>query len=105
MTILTQAAQIVDSDREKTYGTPAKNLQTIAGFWTNWLSARGVLAPGAELTFDDVACMMVQLKLARLANDPEHKDSQVDACGYLRLLERCQEAAVLAEHAQGRRPR
>ena len=35
--------------------------------------------------------MMVGLKLARLANDPRHKDSQIDACGYLRLLERCQE--------------
>lgn len=100
MTILDQAAQIVDSDREKTYGAPAKNLETIAGFWTTWLRARGVLATGAELTFDDVACMMSLLKLARLGNDPEHKDSQVDAVGYLRLLERCQEASVLAEHAR-----
>lgn len=100
MTILDQAAQIVDSDREKTYGAPAKNLETIAGFWTTWLRARGVLAPAAELTFDDVACMMSLLKLARLGNDPEHKDSQIDAVGYLRLLERCQEAAVLAEHAR-----
>ena len=100
MTILDQAAQIVDSDREKTYGAPAKNLETIAGFWTTWLRARGVLAPTAELNFDDVACMMSLLKLARLGNDPEHKDSQIDAVGYLRLLERCQEAAVLAEHAR-----
>ena len=96
MTILDSAAQIVDADRERTYGTPAKNLETIAGFWTTWLQARGALKEQAMLTFDDVACMMAMLKLARLANNPEHKDSQIDACGYLRLLERCQEAERLA---------
>jgi len=92
MTILDSAAQIVDSDREKTYGHPSKNLDTIAEMWTAWLRARGLLASdSAGLAFDDVACMMVMLKLARLANDPWHKDSQVDAVGYMRLLERCQD--------------
>ena len=92
MTILDSAAQIVDSDREKTYGHPSKNLDAIAEMWTAWLRARGLLASdAASLSFDDVACMMVMLKLARLANDPWHKDSQVDAAGYLRLLERCQD--------------
>lgn len=88
MTILSKASLIVDSDRENTYGAPAKNLQVIASFWTTWLQARGWTGP--ELTFDDVACMMVLLKMARLSNDPTHEDSQVDGCGYLRLLERCQ---------------
>lgn len=92
MTILDSAAQIVDGDREKTYGSPSKNLDAIAEMWTAWLRARGLLASdAASLSFDDVACMMVMLKLARLANDPWHKDSQVDACGYMRLLERCQD--------------
>lgn len=90
-TILEQAAAIVDADREKTYGEPGKNLRAIAEMWEAWLHARGKLAPDAFLTFEDVACMMVGLKLARLANDPRHKDSQIDACGYMRLLERCQE--------------
>lgn len=97
MTILDAAAQIVDADREKTYGNPAKNLEAIAEFWTTWLKSRGALKDEAMLTFDDVACMMAMLKMARLANDPEHRDSQIDACGYMRLLERCQEHAILAE--------
>ena len=50
--------------------------------------ARGKLAPDAFLTFEDVACMMVGLKLARLANDPRHVDSAVDACWYLYLLDK-----------------
>jgi hypothetical protein len=91
-TILDRAAQIVDGDREKTYGHPAKNLDTIAEFWTAWLRSRGLLASElASLSFDDVACMMVLLKLARLSNDTWHKDSQIDGAGYLRLLERCQD--------------
>jgi len=90
-TILETAASIVDGDREKTYGSPAKNLKTIAEFWHSWLSARGKLKDEAVLTIDDVACMMAALKLARLANDTAHKDSQIDLCGYMRLLERCQQ--------------
>ena len=85
-TILDQAASIVDADREKTYGKPDKNLRAIAEFWEAWLRARGKLAPDAFLTFEDVACMMAALKLARLANDPKHVDSAVDACGYLYLM-------------------
>lgn len=85
-TILDQAASIVDADREKTYGKPDKNLRAIAEFWEAWLRARGKLATDAFLTFEDVACMMAALKLARLANDPKHVDSAVDACGYLYLM-------------------
>ncbi len=33
--------------------------------------------------------MMALLKIARLAYDPAHRDSIVDAAGYLALLERC----------------
>lgn len=93
-TILEQAATIVDGDREQTYGDPGRNLRTIAALWTDWLRARGFLEAAddlTQLTTDDVAAMMVMLKLARLANDPRHRDSQVDACGYLRLMERTQE--------------
>ena len=90
--ILDEAASIVDNDREKTYGDPGRNLRAIADMWTSWLRARGHLNPSEALTTDDVAPMMVMLKLARLANDPHHRDSQVDACGYMRLLERVQAA-------------
>lgn len=90
--VLTLAAAIVDTDREQTYGDPGKNLRAIASFWTAWIHARGLAKHGAELDENDVAYMMVQLKLARLANDPTHKDSQVDACGYLRLAERAQQS-------------
>lgn len=94
--ILAQAAHIVDSDRERTYGDPGRNLRTIANLWDSWLLARGWSGPG--LNTDDVALMMTLLKVARLALNPLHHDSQVDAAGYLRLLQRTQQAAAAAQH-------
>jgi hypothetical protein len=88
--ILTIAARIVDGDREQTYGDPGRNLRTIANLWDAWLLARGWSGNG--LTMDDVACMMTLLKLARLAKDPAHTDSQIDACGYMRLMQRTQQS-------------
>lgn len=81
--ILAQAAHIVDSDREQTYGDPARNLRTISDLWDSWLLARGWSGPG--LSTDDVAYMMVLMKVARLAQRPDHRDSQVDVCGYTHL--------------------
>jgi hypothetical protein len=86
--ILDEAAKIVDGDREQTYGDPGRNLRTIARYWSAHLSARHSVA--VRLDPDDIALMMVALKLARLANDTTHRDSQIDACGYMRLLERVQ---------------
>jgi len=37
-----------------------------------------------------VCQMMILLKVARLANDPRHRDSQIDLCGYAALMERIQ---------------
>ncbi len=90
-TILEEAQDIIVGDREKTYGSPRKNLDTIAAFWTAHLKARGLLPPGPSLNFEDVALMMSLMKHARLANDPTHRDSQVDSPGYLALMVRCQE--------------
>lgn len=98
-TILTAAARIVDGDRERTYGDPGRNLRAISDLWDSWLVARGWSGPG--LTTDDVASMMVLLKLARLANQPTHRDSQIDACGYLRLMERVQLASDAGCQAPG----
>lgn len=99
-TILQTAANIVDGDREQTYGTPDKNLRTIAAFWTTLLHSRGTLPGHTSITVDDVCMMMMLLKVARLAHDPHHKDSLVDVCGYARLMERCQEQPKASNTAQ-----
>jgi hypothetical protein len=89
--ILKEANTIIYGDREKTYGHPSKNLETIAKMWNAYLEAR----PQDRYTLNakDVAGMMILLKTARLANNPEHRDSLVDICGYAALIERCDETS------------
>jgi hypothetical protein len=88
MNILKEAEGIIYGDREKTYGKPSKNLTCIAQLWTAYLDNRQ--NSDTPLGATDVAAMMTLLKIARLANSPDHRDSLVDACGYLALIERCQ---------------
>lgn len=83
MSVLDEAKDIIYGDREKTYGKPSKNLETIAVFWSEYI--------GTTLSAKDVAVMMVLLKAARLRNDITHRDSVVDICGYAALIERCDE--------------
>lgn len=85
--ILREAESIIYGDREQTYGKPSKNLTCIAQFWTAYLDNRQ--NSDKPLGATDVAAMMTLLKIARLANSPEHRDSLVDGCGYLALIERC----------------
>lgn len=83
MTIADKAKKIVYGDREQTYGDPGKNLRMIAGMWSAYL--------GIEITPEQVCDMMVQLKIARLKNSPDHEDSKVDIIGYTLLKERLEE--------------
>jgi hypothetical protein len=87
LSVLKEANKIIYGDREKTYGKPSKNLDTIAQMWNAYITARGEKVLNAK----DVAAMMILLKTARLANDPSHRDSVVDICGYAALIERCDE--------------
>jgi hypothetical protein len=89
MTVLKEANAIIYGDREKTYGHPAKNLKTIAVMWNAYLNAK--VTDVNELNAKDVAAMMMLVKVARFANDPDHRDNLVDICGYAALVERCDE--------------
>jgi hypothetical protein len=87
VSVLKEANKIIYGDREQTYGKPSKNLDTIAKMWNAYINAVGK----RDLNAKDVACLMVLLKTARLANQPDHRDSIVDICGYAALIERCDE--------------
>ena len=97
ITVLKEAHTIIYGDREKTYGHPSKNLKTIAKMWNAYLDAR---TTSSELNAKDVASMMILLKTARLANNPDHRDSVVDICGYAALIERCDEEPQAESQAE-----
>lgn len=79
--ITKEAENIIFGDREATYGEPNKNLLMIANLWSAYL--------GTKLTATQVCDMMILLKVARLKNSPQHRDSMVDIVGYTLLKERC----------------
>lgn len=80
---LNVAHDIVHGDRENTYGDAGKNLRTIAAYWTIHLKAAKSFE--GVLTEEDVCGMMILLKQARLASNPNHRDSLVDIAGYTEL--------------------
>ena len=86
--ILDEANKIIYGDREQTYGHPSKNLECIGDMWSAYLRSRFNI--NIELKAEDVALMNVLLKVSRLGNTPNLRDSLVDICGYAALVERCQ---------------
>lgn len=82
MNILDEAKAAV-ADRGKNYGDVYTNHERIATMWTVLL--------GHEVKAEQVAMMMVALKLARLVETPDHMDSWVDIAGYAWTGARCVE--------------
>lgn len=71
--------------RSVRYGKPEKSFSATADLWSAWLKARH----GSEVSLDltDVGVMLGLLKIARLAHDPAHRDSALDAAAYLALAQ------------------
>ena len=76
--ILKKAGEIITGDRNNQYGPPEDSFSTISKLWQAYLDAR----PGAPLQPHDVAAMMVLLKIARAAVQPEKADTWYDISGY-----------------------
>lgn len=85
--ILDEANDIVHGPRRQAYGHPRDNFRRIVTLWNAWLDIR---QPGA-LRNEDQAAMMILLKLARLAETPDHRDSLCDIAGYAATWEMLRE--------------
>lgn len=72
--LLLDAKRTTEQEREAEYGSPSKNFGDIAAAWS--------LILGTGITADQVALMMLQLKVMRLAHDPSNRDSWLDAAAY-----------------------
>ena len=85
------ASVAVYGDRSRDYSPPEDSFTTIGEIWQAILANKADLLSreaGDGFAWDDlitpemVAVMLAGLKLARLSNDPSHKDSRVDLIGY-----------------------
>lgn len=81
--MLDEAKRLTSRDRQKNYGHPKDNFKRIADLWNAYLSNRK--NPESPISVEDIAWMMVLLKIARDLNRPT-KDNLVDAVGYTRTL-------------------
>ena len=81
--VLLKAAEIINGERQNTYGDPEDTFEEIVVLWNWWLEGK----LDEKLTPDDVAMMMSLLKIAREKNGAGKTDNIVDACGYLGLYE------------------
>ena len=83
-TVLEEARLIINGPRQELYGPAEVNFKRCADRWSQQLEGRGKMLPFDTLDAKDVALMMVELKLARLATRYS-RDSVIDAIGYLAI--------------------
>lgn len=82
MNILQQADEIINGERAKDYGPATENFQRIADLW-------GPIF-GQAVTVEQVCLAMIQVKIARLRNSPDHRDSWLDIAGYVGCWDKIQ---------------
>ena len=78
--ILEKAKKLVSDDREKTHGNKIINHENIARLWSGYLQNKTKLT--INFLPEDVAQMMVLLKIARTQLGDQNPDDFIDACGY-----------------------
>lgn len=77
--ILDEAKEIVNGQRQKDYGSINDSFQRIAGLWSAYT--------GFTIDKYDVAKMMMLLKISRAKNG-NHRDSYVDIVGYVECVDK-----------------
>tara|TARA_R110002096_G_scaffold56945_1_gene144855 strand:+ start:1073 stop:1348 length:276 start_codon:yes stop_codon:yes gene_type:complete len=80
--VLAEAEEIINGERAVDYGDAKESFQAISRMWSAYI--------GIDVSSADVCHMMTLLKIARLRRGP-HRDSSVDACGYMALSVECDE--------------
>lgn len=87
MSVMIEAEGLVNGARAAAYGHPMENFRRICALWNAYLEGRPC-GLGGRITEEDHAIMMVLVKVARLQETPDHRDSLVDICGYAGTYEK-----------------
>lgn len=85
--VMQEAEGLVNGARAAAYGHPMENFKRICAMWNAYLEGRPV-GLGGRITEEDHAVMMIMVKIARLQETPDHRDSLVDICGYAGTYEK-----------------
>ena len=74
--IIMKAEELINGDRNETYGDARESFSTIAKLWSVYL--------GVDVTAEQVAAMFVLMKVSRQRKS-KHMDNWVDIIGYAAL--------------------
>lgn len=74
--IIMKAEELINGDRNETYGDARESFSTIAKLWSVYL--------GVDVTAEQVAAMFVLMKISRQRKS-KHMDNWVDIIGYAAL--------------------
>jgi len=87
MDTLKRADEIINGERQDSYGSPEDSFHLIGQYWSTYIDNIKRDATGwLQVTASDVAVMMTLFKIARMSGQKWHPDNAVDACGYLAIL-------------------
>lgn len=81
--VLAEAINTINGQRQDSYGNPEDSFERIANLWDAYLT--GKYKSEIDLTAEDVALMMTLMKIARMMTGSGHRDSYIDAAGYIGL--------------------
>lgn len=84
---LLTAHEVINGERQDTYGNPENCFATIAALWNAYLGhgQSGQAGGHKRISGHDAAVMLSLLKVARIAHGTDHADNYVDAAGYMAL--------------------
>jgi hypothetical protein len=81
---LKKALEIINGERQDSYGNPEDSFQLIADYWTCYLESVGA-GTGQMIKPRQVAEMMALFKIARMSGQKTTADSYADCAGYIGL--------------------
>jgi hypothetical protein len=92
--ILAKANEFISKDRNETHGDAFKNHAEIAEFWNIFLDSK--LKPMANITAQDVAIMMILLKVSRSTQGEKFNiDNFIDMVGYAAIAGEIGDAGLI----------
>lgn len=94
---LKEAIKLTCGDRNIAYGPPAENLTRVANLFKAYMGDRLV----CSITAADIAAYNVLLKLSRVATNPTHRDSWVDAAAYAAIGLECAQTTFNSQKQKG----
>lgn len=81
--ILQTAQQCVCGNREEDYGSPEDNFKTIASLWEVYLKTKCIGGNSdVSISPEDVAVLMILVKIARISSGHAKSDNWIDIAGY-----------------------